>query len=482
MNEKSSQTITNFLWRFLERCGAQGVTFVVSLVLARLLDPGVYGTIALVTVFTAIMQVFVDSGFANALIQKKDADNVDFSTVFYFNMAVCAMLYAVMFFAAYPIARFYGDGELVPIIRVMSLSLIIGGVKNVQQAYVSRNMLFKKFFFATLGGTVGAAVIGVFMAYRGFGVWALICQNLFNQTVDTLILWITVKWRPIKAFSATRLRQMFSYGWKLLVSSLLDTLYNNLRTLIIGKKYSSEDLAFYNKGNHFPNLIVTNINSSIDSVLLPTLSASQDDPSAVRAMTRRAIKTSSYIMLPLMTGLAVCAKPLVSLLLTDKWLECVPYMRIFCFTYAFYPIHTANLNAIKAMGRSDLFLRLEITKKIIGLAAVGISMWFGVFWMAFSLVITALISQLINAYPNKSLLGYSYLSQIKDILPQITLSCVMGVAVYLVGLLAINTALLLLIQVVLGAVIYISLSALLKLESFVYIRNIAKKFLKKSDV
>lgn len=457
------------------------MTFIVSIVLARLLDPAVYGTIALVNVFTVIMQVFVDSGFGGALIQKKDADSVDFSTVFYFNISVCTVLYAVMFLAAPAIAAFYGRSELVPVVRVMSLSLIISGVKNIEQAYVSRNMLFKKFFFATLGGTVGAAAVGIVMAYKGFGVWALIVQNLFNQTVDTVILWATVKWRPTLEFSFERLRSLFSFGWKLLASSLLETVYNNLRTLIIGKKYSSEDLAFYNKGNHFPNLLITNINSSIDSVLLPTMSAEQDNRDRVRAMTRRAITTSSYIILPLMMGLAVCAEPLIRVLLTEKWLECVPYMRIFCFTYAFYPIHTANLNAIKAMGRSDLFLRLEVIKKIIGLAAVAVSMWFGVFWLAMSLVFTAITSQVINSYPNKRLLGYSYGAQLKDIAPQLALTCVMGAVVYAIGLLPLPDLAILPIQVAVGAGLYVAVSSAFHIDSFEYIRSIIVKLFRRKN-
>ena len=358
----STNVITNFFWRFLERCGAQGVTFIVSIVLARLLDPTVYGTVALVTIFTTIMQVFVDSGMGNALIQKKDADDLDFSSVFYFNMAMCSVLYLIMFFAAPFIASFYRMPELTAIVRVLSFVVVISGVKNVQQAYVSRHLMFKRFFFSTLGGTIGAAVIGIAMAYLGFGVWALVAQMLFNAAVDTTILWITVKWRPKKMFSFQRLKSLFSYGWKLLASSLIDTVYNDLRQLIIGKKYSSGDLAYYNQGKKFPQLIVTNINTSIDSVLLPTMSKAQDDMAAVRSMTRRAIKTSTFLMMPAMIGLAVCAEPLVQLILTEKWLPCVLFLRIFCITYAFYPIHTANLNAIKAMGRSDLFLKLEIIK------------------------------------------------------------------------------------------------------------------------
>lgn len=231
----STNVITNFFWRFLERCGAQGVTFIVSIVLARLLDPTVYGTVALVTIFTTIMQVFVDSGMGNALIQKKDADDLDFSSVFYFNMAMCSVLYLIMFFAAPFIASFYRMPELTAIVRVLSFVVVISGVKNVQQAYVSRHLMFKRFFFSTLGGTIGAAVIGIAMAYLGFGVWALVAQMLFNAAVDTTILWITVKWRPKKMFSFQRLKSLFSYGWKLLASSLIDTVYNDLRQLIIGK-------------------------------------------------------------------------------------------------------------------------------------------------------------------------------------------------------------------------------------------------------
>lgn len=283
----STNVITNFFWRFLERCGAQGVTFIVSIVLARLLDPTVYGTVALVTIFTTIMQVFVDSGMGNALIQKKDADDLDFSSVFYFNMAMCSVLYLIMFFAAPFIASFYRMPELTAIVRVLSFVVVISGVKNVQQAYVSRHLMFKRFFFSTLGGTIGAAVIGIAMAYLGFGVWALVAQMLFNAAVDTTILWITVKWRPKKMFSFQRLKSLFSYGWKLLASSLIDTVYNDLRQLIIGKKYSSGDLAYYNQGKKFPQLIVTNINTSIDSVLLPTMSKAQDDMAAVRSMTDR---------------------------------------------------------------------------------------------------------------------------------------------------------------------------------------------------
>lgn len=468
------KVFSNFIWRFAERCGAQLVTFIVSIVLARILTPSDYGTIALVTVFTTILQVFIDSGLSTALIQKKDADDLDFSSVFYFNFVICIILYLIMFVSAPFIADFYKDSSLVSIVRVISLTLVISGVKGVQQSYVSRHMLFKRFFFSTLGGTIFSAVLGIIMAYAGFGVWAIVFQQLSNNAIDTLILWITVKWRPIKKFSWSRLKNLLSFGWKMLASSLLDTVYNNLRNMIIGKLYTSADLAFYNQGDKFPKLIVTNINTSIDSVLLPTMSNEQDNHVRVKDMTRRAIKISTYIMAPLMIGLAFCAKPIVQIVLTDKWLPCVPYLQIFCISYLFWPIHTANLNAIKAMGRSDLFLKLEVIKKFIGMILLLITMNISVMAMAYSLLISGLISQVINSWPNRYLLKYSYIDQIKDILPNIVMALIMGVFVYFINYLDLSVLVSLMVQIILGGIIYLVLSIFTKNDSFIYLINILK--------
>lgn len=476
---KTQSVLKNFFWRFAERSSAQLVTFVVSIVLARILMPEDYGQIALVTVFTNIMQVFVDSGLGTALIQKKDADDLDFSSVFYFNFAACITLYILMFILAPFIANFYNDVSFIPIIRVSSLAIVISGVKGIQQSYVSRNMLFKRFFYATLGGTIFSAFLGIGLAYTGFGVWAIVAQQLSNTTIDTLILWLTVKWRPKKMFSLERLKQLISFGWKMLASSLLDTVYNNLRSLIIGKIYSSVDLAYYNQGDKLPSVIISNINTSINSVLLPTMSNAQDDHLRIKAMTRRAIKTSTYIMAPLMMGLAFCAEPIVRLILTDKWLPCVPFLRVFCITYMFYPIHSANLNAVTAMGRSDLFLKLEIAKKIVGMTLLLSTMWFGVMAMAYSLLVSSVTSQIINSWPNRKLLNYRYWDQLKDILPSIAIAIFMGCCVNLVGLLHLSNAATLLIQIPMGAVIYIGASAALHLESYEYLMGMIRPVLKK---
>lgn len=477
MNKK---VVSGFFWRYLERCGAQGVNLVVSIILARLLLPEDYGLIALVTVFITILNVFVDSGLGIALIQKKNADDLDFSSVFWFNLAWCALLYLLLFLCAPMIAGFYQKSELTPVLRVLGLQIVISGVKNIQQAYVSRTMQFRKFFFATLGGTIGAAVIGIWMAYHGYGVWALVAQQLFNATVDTIILWIIVKWRPHREFSFERLKGLFSYGWKMLASALLDTTYKELRQLIIGKKYTSADLAFYNRGRHIPDLIVTNIDASINSVLLPTMSKEQDDREKVRGLTRRAIKTSTYIMAPLMMGLAFTCEPMIRLLLTDKWLPSVPYMRIFCITFMFYPVHTANLNAIQALGRSDIFLKLEIIKKVVGITALLITMNISVMAMAYSLLVTSVLSQIINSWPNRKLLNYSYIEQLKDILPGILLAVFMGLCVYCVSFLKLPDAVTLLIQVVLGAGIYIIGSKVFHLESYAYVLNMIRQIRNKN--
>ena len=469
---------TNFFWRFFERCGAQLVSFVVSIILARLLDPSVYGEIALITVFTCILQVFIDSGMGSALIQKKNADDLDFSSVFYFNIAMCLALYGVMFIAAPFIAEFYHLPHLTPVIRVLSLTLVISGVRSIQQSYVSKKMIFKKFFFATLGSTLCSAIVGIAMAYMGYGVWALVGQQLTNTALGTIILWITVQWRPKFIFSLQRLKGLFSYGWKLLISALLDVGYGQLRQLIIGRIYTAKDLAFYNQGHHFPNVIISNINTSIDSVLLPAMSAEQDDKNRIRAMTRRAISISTYIMMPMMMGLAVCAEPTVRLILTEKWLPCVPFLRCFCFTYAFWPVHTANLNAIKALGRSDLFLKLEILKKIVGLTAVLITMNISVMAMAYSMFVTSILSQIINSWPNKKLLNYNYLAQLKDMMPQILLSLTMGAIVYSIQFAGLNDVATLAIQIVTGAVVYTLLSKIFKIESFIYISNAVNKIIK----
>lgn len=475
----SKKVLTNLIWRFFERCGAQLVSFVVEIILARLLCPEDYGTVALIMVFISILQTFVDSGFGNALIQKKDADDVDFSTVFYFNIVSCTVLYLIMFFAAPYIAKFYEIPELTAIVRVISLKLVIAGVRNVQQAYVSKKMMFKKFFYATSAGSIGAAIVGITMAYMGVGVWALVTQQLFNLLLSTITLWISVDWRPKWVFSFQRLKGLLSYGWKLLAVSLINNLYNEGRQLVIGKVYTPADLALYNRGRQFPDLFVKNINTSIDSVLFPALSNEQDNRETVKAMTRRAIRISSYIMAPFMIGLALVAKPLILVLLGNKWIEAAPLMSVFCVSFLFKPMNTANTNAIKAMGRSDLFLKIDILKIIVGIITLVIAVPYGTMAIAISFLVSTIIGAVINVNPNRKLLSYGFVEQIKDLLNPIIPLLVMIVTTYATGLLPFSPVPMLCVQVVVGIATYVGVSALTKNESFRYVLSMMKKLFKK---
>lgn len=462
----------------MERGGTQGIQFIVQIVLARLLSPEEYGIIAIVMVFILLANVFVESGFNTALVQKKDADEVDFSSVLYLSLGVATILYGIIFVTAPFIANFYDEPILVQVLRVLSITLFIGAFNSIQNAFVARNMLFKKLFASSLGAVTISGIVGVIAAYSGLGVWALVLQQLTSQLAVAVILWFTVKWRPHLIFSTTRVKSLFSYGSKLLASGLLDTLYINLRTLIIGRMYTPSMLGYYNRGQQFPQLIVSNINGSLQSVMLPALSAHQDDRKRVKEMMRRAVVSSSFLIFPMMVGMAVVAEPLVKIVLTEKWLPAVPFLQIACFTFALWPIHTANLQAINAMGRSDIFLRLEIIKKIMGLIVLGVSLPFGVYAIALGGVFSGLIGTFINAYPNKELLNYSYKEQWLDIMPSLLISLIMGVVVYLFNYLSIPAWQILILQIVSGCIIYILLAKIFKIESFTYLVGTMKQLIK----
>lgn len=475
MENIRGKVFSGFIWRFMERIGAQGVGFVVSLFLARLLTPEDYGQVALVTVFITILNTFALSGIGTSLIQKKEPDELDYSTVFHFNIIFSTLIYGILFLCSPLIGKFYNDPSLVLLVRVLGISIIISGANNVQRSYVSKTMQFRRFFFSTIIGTLVSGVVGVSMAYKGMGTWAIVGQQLTNQIMDTVILWFTVGWRPKKLFSLSRLKVLYSFGWKLLVSSLIDTVYTNLYSLVIGKFYDANTLGLYNKGVQFPNLIVSNINGPIQSVLLPAMSYEQDNRKRVKEMTRRSIVTSSFLIFPMMIGMAAIAKPMIILLLTEKWVACVPFVQISCITLAFYPIHTANLQAINAMGRSDVFLRLEIIKKIIGLGLLIAAIPFGVYVMVWFKALSSLISTFINAYPNRKLLGYSYLEQIKDLSPSILSSSMMGILVWSVDLLNLNTLVTILLQIILGTAVYFGIAKVFKFECFEYLTGMIKR-------
>lgn len=456
------------LWKLLERFGVQGIQFVLQIVLARILDPEHYGVLSLMIIFTNLANIFIQTGFNTALIQNKDVTEEDYSSVFCVSTLIAIVLYVVIFFAAPYIAAFYEMPDIVAPLRVLALMLIPGALNSVQLAKVSRDLEFRTVFTSNIVAIVLSGIVGIVVALLGGGLWALVAQSMLNVTLAAVVMLFTVKWRPRLVCNWGRIKILFSFGWKLLVSGLLDTLYQDIRSLVIGKKYDSETLGFYNRGKQFPQFIVNAVNGAVQSVMLPVMSAKQDDVSGVKQITRTSIMVSSYLMFPVMAGLAGVATPLIELLLTEKWLPCVPYLRIYCFTLAFYPVHSCNLQAINSMGRSDLFLKLEIIKKSIGICALMIAVlcFDSPIAIAMTGALTTFTSCFINAYPNKKLIGYSYFEQMKDILPSFFAAIIMLVCVLLVGKLNLPIVVLLIVQVIVGVIVYFAISAMVKLEPF----------------
>ena len=482
MSESRGQkAASSFLFKLIESFGMQGIAFVVSIVLARLLSAEDYGVLGMLTVFIAVSQVFVQSGLNTALIQKKDMDETDLSSVFSVSLGIAAALYAVLFLAAPFIAAFFAMPQLKSTLRVLALVLIPGALVSVQNAVVARQMAFRKLMVCSLCATVLSGAVGIGMAFAGCGYWALVGQQLSNQLGLCLQLLFAVKWRPRLLFSFQRVKTLVRFGWKLLASSLLDTGYMNLRTAVIGKKFPGDTLGYFNRGKQFPELVMNAVNGSIQSVMLPVLSEKQDERAQMKQMMRRSVMVSSFLVLPMMAGLAAVAEPLISLLLTDKWLPCVPFLQICCIDFAFYPIHTANLQAINAMGRSDVFLKLELIKKSYGLIILALSVIFfdTVYAIAWGAVVSTLISAVVNASPNRKLMGYGYLEQMKDVLPSIALSLVMFAAVSAVGMLKLPTIVLLVVQITAGAAVYGALALVFRLEAAQYLLDMMKKMLRK---
>lgn len=474
-NNLKLQVISSLIWKFLERGGTQGIQFIIQLFLARLLSPKDYGVIALITIFISVANVFINSGFNSALVQQKEIDEEDISSVFYTSLVVSLIMYSILFFISPKISNFYNIQELTLILRVLSLTLIIGVFNSIQSAIISRKMEFKKFFFSSLGAIIISGILGIFLAYKGFGVWTLVYQQITSQIVTFVILYSMVKWKPKLLFSIKKVKKLFAYGSKLLLSGLIDTIYMNIIGLIVGRMYSSAELAYYNRGNSFPSLMVGNINGSIQAVIFPALSSLQHDKEKVKDLMRRAVVTSSYIVFPAMIGLIVIAEPMIRLILTEKWLPCVSYLRLFCLVYALWPIHTANLQAINAVGRSDIFLKLEIIKKVLGVCIIIVTSRYSPLMMAFGMVGSGVISSFINSYPNKKLLNYSYFEQMKDILPSVILSIIMGFVTYSVIFLGLSDLITIILQIIVGGITYILLSYIVKLECFIYLLNIVLK-------
>ena len=468
-----SKIVSGMVWRFGEKITAQAVSFVVSVKLARILVPDDYGVVAIVSIFIAIAEVFVTSGLGTALIQKKEATQLDFSTLFWCNLALSLVMYAAIFLSAPLIADFYAMPILTPVLRVLGIRIPIIAVNSIQNAYVSRHMDFKKFFFATIIGTIISAVVGIYMAVHGYGVWALVAQVLVNSVIDTIVLFIMIDWRPTLEFSAEAVKPLVVYGWKILATDLLGTIFNQINGFVIGKKYTSADLAHYTKGKTFPDLININICSTLSAVLFPAMSLSADIEE-LKAIRRKSLKVMEYVMFPMMLGLIAVADKMIIVLLRDNWIPAIPYVRIASLGAMLGVLGSTLIQEKKAIGRSDMTLKMELIKKPIFLVILIIAMHFGVKAIAYTLVINEIIAFCFNVYPVRKYIGFDFRMHLMDAFSSLWMALIMFAAVYAIGLVISNNLVALIVQIVLGIAIYVGLSYISKNDSFLYLVGFIK--------
>ncbi len=473
-----------FLWSFGERIGAQLVSLVVSIVLARLLVPEDYAIVGVVTIFFNFANVIIASGLNTALIQKKNSTPTDYSTILFTCLGVAAAIYAALFFAAPFIASAYKLEMVTPVIRIMSLTLIVNAVKSILTAYICNTLQFKKLFFSTIVGTLISAAIGIGMAMSGFGVWALVAQQMINAVAGTALLFVTTRFKILWTFSTKSFKELFGYGWKIFVTSIISVLYDEINPIIVGLKFSAVDLSFYTKGKSFPSLLNSTIGNTLSTVLFPVISKVQDDMEAVLSITRKYIRMASYLIFPLMCGFFAVSESFVRLLLTEKWMSATPYIQIFCISYMFDIIQVGNLQAIKAIGRSDISLILEIVKKAAYFIIIGAFVFFSdnPVMLAVSAIVCTLVATVINTFPNRKLIGYKYRYQIADIVPNLIISLIMGAVVFLMNRLTLAPFLLLVLQLLTGALLYVLLSVITRNQNFAYLCRTVKQLLRKESL
>ena len=479
----SNSIVSSLFWKFLERGGTQITQFIVSIIIARLLLPNDYGAVALLMIFISIASVFVQSGLNTALIQKKDADEMDFSSVFIYSIGLASIIYLCLFFAAEWIELFYKIKGLALLFRVLALTLFPGALNAIQVAAMSKEMQFKKQFHSSIIACFLSGLLGIFMAYNGYGAWALVAQQISSQIIGCIVLWILVDWRPHLLFSFQRTKCLLIYGTKLLGANLIDTIYHNMESLIIGKMFTPATLAYCNKGKMFPLTLINNIDGSIQSVMLPAYSAQQDDNLALKNLLRKTISLSTYLVFPAMTLLAAMGTPVIYLFLGNNWLECVPYLQLFCFIAMVLPLQTANLQAINALGRSEIYLKLMAYKRFIGFILLVASIF--IYRSPFSVVVAALLIEIIsvgiNIPFNKKILNYSFGEMMMDILPNFINSIIIGCVCFSMVYICDNYILLLFAQLLIGLSLYILLSFMTSNCSFVYVQSMIKSKIKKES-
>lgn len=465
------KTISGLFWQFAQKAVGQVVSFAISVVLARLLMPEEFGVVALAGMFTVLIGIFIDCGFGNALIQKKEADDIDFSTIFWAQTIFATIVYALLYSAAPLLGDIFHTPELCPVVKVMGLGMILGTFGGIQNVVVTRRMAFKVYFYMTLIGTALSGGIGIFLAYRGWGVWALVFQGLAATIINTITVFAQVRWIPKFIFSTDRFKELFGISSKFMLSGLIGTAFGQLKGYTIGMKYMAADLAYYNRGEGVPQIFTKNIDASINSVLFPVFSKLQDDKPAVKNAMRRAMKTSSFLLFPMLLGMAAISENLVYILYTEKWAPCIPFMQAFCIGECFSIMNTTNLQALRGLGKVDTILKLEIYKKPVMIAILAGTMFISPLAIAIGMCFYSFYTMIINAFPNREYVGYKLEEQIKDVSGALMNAVVMATAVTSLNLIQADRYLLLTVQITTGILIYCALSEMFHIESWEYIKS-----------
>ncbi|HUU20550.1 MAG TPA: lipopolysaccharide biosynthesis protein [Sedimentisphaerales bacterium] len=464
------KTIKAIIWSLIERSGQLGTRLIISIILARLLLPPQFGLIGMLTIFMAIAQLFLNSGFGLALIQKKDATHVDSCSIFYFNIFVGIIVAGLLCLAAPWIAAFYEEPALTSLTQFLSLNLIIGSFALVQTALLVKHIDFKTQLKINMVATIASGIIGITLAYRGFGVWSLAIQSVTNTLFGTVLLWFFNKWRPSLVFSFVALKRMFNFSWRFLISGLIDTVFRNIYFIVIGKIFTATDLGFYSKAQNWQRLPSESLTGGVSRVTFPVFSSIQDDAARLKKGVRKALTNLAFLNFPMMIGIIVLAKPLVLVLLTEKWLPCVPYLQLVCVVGLFYPLHAINVNVLMAKGRSDLFLRLEILKKTLIVLNILVTYRWGIQAMLWGQIVGSLIAYYLNTYYTGRLIAYPFKEQVIDLFLYLGMAVVMGVCVYSLRLFPFpNNWSLLISQVLAGVVVYGAMNLIFKMPEFIEI-------------
>lgn len=473
------QVFSGIIWKFLERGSIQIINFLLQIVLARLLMPSDYGIVAILNVFILFSTTLINNGLGNAIIQKKDADDTDFNTIFYIQLGLAAVLVVLLFVFAPFIADFYKDPNLSIYLRVMSVVLILEALSSIQLTALRKWLQFKKSFFANVIGVIVHGGVGIALAYMGYGVWALIISQIAMKIAVFITLLLLVKWKPKKLFSFARFKSLFSYSWKLTVAWIIGTLHQNLFSLVIGKVFSKEVLGYYNRGQNVPQTFTTTLNETISNVMFPALAKVQDDIAKLKSATRKMMSMTSFLVCPIMAGLIAVSGPFVYLALTAKWAPSIPMMQLFCISFGINILSTANMQSFNAIGRSDTFLKLEVIKRSLSLLVLLLTSQINIYAVIIGLAFMGVFSLVYNTFPNRKLLGYSIKEQVQDILPPMILSAIMLAVIMPIQLLPLSNLITLLLQVFCGGVVYIGLAFLFRMKAATYVLSSAKDFLKK---